>query len=78
MTQEELNSRLAEQMNKRMYVLGVVAGVFLPLGLLTGLLGINVGGIPGTESPMAFALVCAFLGLIAVGQVWLFRRMKWF
>jgi len=77
-TQEELNSRLAEQMNKRMYVLGVVAGVFLPLGLLTGLLGINVGGIPGTESPMAFALVCAFLALIGVGQIWLFRRMKWF
>lgn len=76
-TQEELNSRLAEQMNKRMYVLAVVAGVFLPLGLLTGLLGINVGGIPGTESPMAFALVCTFIVLVAGIEIWLFRRMKW-
>ncbi|UCG05927.1 MAG: zinc transporter ZntB, partial [Desulfobacterales bacterium] len=41
-TQEELNNRLSEQMNKAMYVLSIVAAIFLPLGLLTGLLGINV------------------------------------
>jgi len=46
-TQEELLSRLSEQMNIRMYVLSMVATIFLPLGFLTGLLGINVGGIPG-------------------------------
>jgi hypothetical protein len=39
-TQEELLSRLSEQMNSRMYVLSVVAAIFLPLGFLTGLLGI--------------------------------------
>jgi zinc transporter len=42
-TQEELLSRLSDQMNTRMYVLSVVAAIFLPLGFLTGLLGINVG-----------------------------------
>ena len=52
-TQEELNSRLSEQMNKAMYVLSIVAAIFLPLGLLTGLLGINVGGIPGAENKWA-------------------------
>ena len=76
-TQEELNSRLSEQMNKTMYVLSIVAGIFLPLGLLTGLLGINVGGIPGTESPWAFTVFCVLLVGIAVGQVWLFKRMRW-
>ena len=76
-TQEELNSRLAEQMNKTMYVLSIVAGIFLPLGLLTGLLGINVGGIPGTENSWAFAIVCVFLLAVAGLQVWLFRRMRW-
>lgn len=76
-TQEELNGRLAEQMNKTMYVLSIVAGIFLPLGLLTGLLGINIGGIPGTENPWAFTVFCVLLALIAVGQVWIFRRMKW-
>ena len=64
-------------MNKTMYVLSIVAGIFLPLGLLTGLLGINVGGIPGTEHPLAFMLVCVLLLIIAGGLVWLFKRMKW-
>ncbi|MBC8423805.1 zinc transporter ZntB, partial [bacterium] len=76
-TQEELNSSLTEQMNKTMYVLSIVAGIFLPLGLLTGLLGINVGGIPGTESPWAFTIFCIMLGLIAGWQIWLFKRKRW-
>jgi zinc transporter len=76
-TQDELNNRLSERMNKTMYVLSIVAGIFLPLGLLTGLLGINVGGIPGTESAYAFLVVCAGLVLIAVLQLWLFKRMRW-
>jgi zinc transporter len=76
-TQEELNSRIAEQMNKTMYVLSIVAGIFLPLGLLTGLLGINVGGIPGTENPVAFTIVCCLLLAVAVIQLWIFRRFRW-
>jgi zinc transporter len=43
---EELVSRLSEQMNKRMYVLSLVATIFMPLGFLTGLLGVNLGGFP--------------------------------
>ncbi len=76
-TQEELNNRLSEQMNKTMYVLSIVAAIFLPLGLLTGLLGINVGGIPGTESKIAFALVTLLLVGIAFVEFWIFRRRKW-
>jgi len=76
-TQDELNSRLSERMNKTMYVLSIVAGIFLPLGLLTGLLGINVGGIPGVENSSAFLVVCAILVLIGILQVFLFKRMRW-
>ena len=36
-TQEELNNRLSEQMNKAMYLLSIVAAIFLPLGLIAGL-----------------------------------------
>ena len=35
---EEISNHLAEQMNSRMYILSIVAGIFLPLGFLTGLL----------------------------------------
>ena len=64
-------------MNKTMYLLSIVAAIFLPLGLLTGLLGINVGGIPGTENPYAFLVVCGTLVIIAIIQALLFRRMRW-
>lgn len=74
--QEELSGRLSEQMNRNMYVLSLVAGVFLPLGLLTGLLGINVGGMPGVDSPYAFAVVCAVLLATAALVVWWFRRAR--
>jgi zinc transporter len=76
-TQEELNGRLTEQMNKTMYILSIITGIFLPLGLLTGLLGINVGGIPGTENHWAFTIFCIMLLIVAGGQIWLFKRKKW-
>lgn len=76
-TQEELLSRLSEQLNKRMYVLSVVAAIFLPLGFLTGLLGINVGGIPGSDYALAFwVFVAIIMGIIAF-QLILFRWKKW-
>jgi len=75
--QEELNIKLSEQMNRAMYTLSIVAAIFLPLGLLTGLLGINVGGIPGTESPNAFLIVTLLLIVLAIILVAWFRKIKW-
>ncbi len=75
-TYEELSNRLAEQMNETMYRLSVVAAIFLPLGLLTGLLGINVGGIPGTESSIGFTVVTVSLAVLAVAQWWWFKRSR--
>jgi zinc transporter len=76
--QEELNNTLAEQMNNRMFVLSVVAAIFLPLGFLTGLLGINIGGIPGTDNNNAFAIFILILVVVVAGQIWLFKKKKWF
>jgi zinc transporter len=76
-TQEELNNKLSEQMNKAIYTLSIVAAIFLPLGLLTGLLGINVGGIPGAENRWAFALVVLILIGIATGLLVWFKKIKW-
>lgn len=76
-TQEELNSRLSEQMNKAMYLLSIVAAIFLPLGLITGLLGINVGGIPGAENKAAFIIVTVSLVVFAGMLIGWFKRIKW-
>ena len=62
---DQIQAMLADRMNRATYRLGVVATVFLPLGFLTGLLGINVAGIPGDHDPYAFWLVCGFLVLVA-------------
>jgi zinc transporter len=74
---EELTGRLSEQLNLRMYVLSLIAGIFLPLGFVTGLLGINVGGIPGADNPWGFWEVVLMLVVIAALQLLLFRRQRW-
>jgi zinc transporter len=76
-TQEELASRLSEQMDNRMYVLSIVAAIFLPLGFLTGLLGINVGGIPGADYKAAFVIFCLLLMALVVVEIVIFKRKKW-
>lgn len=75
--QDELTNSLSDRLNRNMYVLSVVAAIFLPLGFLTGLLGINVGGMPGAENPNAFAITCALLTVIVALQILLFRKMRW-
>ena len=46
------------------------------LHVLTELLGINVGGMPGAETPWAFWVVCALMIGVTGVEVWLFRRLK--
>jgi len=74
--QDQLVERRAEAMNRSMLILAVVAAVFLPLGLLTGLLCINVGGMPGAETKWAFWAVCGLLLLTTAFNLWLYRRLK--
>lgn len=77
-SQEELLSRLSEQLNQRMYVLSIVAAIFLPLGFFTGLFGINIGGMPGTDHPGAFWIFSGLLLMAVVIQLLYFRWKKWF
>ncbi len=74
--QDQIMDRRAEAMNRHMLVLSVVAAIFLPLGLLTGLLGINVGGIPGADNARAFLIVCGMLLALGAALVLYFWRIK--
>lgn len=76
--QEELVSRIAQEQNSRMYVLSVVAAVFLPLTFITGLLGMNVGGLPGLENPAGFAASIVIMLVAAALLIVYFRWKKWF
>lgn len=74
---EAESRRLNERMNRIMYRFSIITGLFLPLTFITGLLGINVGGIPGAESPLGFLVACGLMAMLALGQLWLFRRWRW-
>ena len=75
---DQIMDRRAETMNRQMLVLSVVSAVFLPMGLLTGLLGINVAGIPGASTPWAFWAVCGILVAMGLVQLWLYRKLGLF
>lgn len=75
--QEELANKITEQMNQRMYFLSIISAIFLPLGFLTGLLGINVGGIPGAENQGAFAIFIVILVFIVGLQFYLLKKNRW-
>ena len=74
---EELVNQISEESNSRMYVLSIVSAVFLPLGFATGLLGVNVGGIPGADNSNAFAIFIGILLAISGGLLIYFRYKKW-
>lgn len=74
---EEFMAALSDQMNRNMYSLSIIAGIFLPLGFLTGLLGVNVAGMPGTESEQAFWIVVGLCILCGFGFIGLFKYLKW-
>lgn len=74
---EELRNQIAEQQNKRMYVFSIVTAVFLPLSFLTGVFGMNVAGLPGTENGDAFLYLASAMGLLALVIIGVMYWRKW-
>ncbi len=75
--QQELSNHLAEKANTRVYLLSIITAIFLPLSFVTGLLGINVGGLPGMENPEAFWNVLWLLVISGIIQVIIMRWKHW-
>ena len=59
-----------EKMNRNVYYLTIISGIFLPLTLITGFFGMNTGGLPWTNNPngtlyvIIFSLISEILFLI--------------
>lgn len=75
--QEERENRQNDRQNRQLYMLTLLSAIFLPLTFATGLLGVNVQGIPFAEKPWAFGGFCLSLLLIFLGQVAYLRWRKW-
>lgn len=74
---EQLTDLRAEEIDQRALLISIVAFIFLPLTFLTGLLGMNVEGIPYAHTHYAFWGVVGVCVLIAVGVVGWFVRRQW-
>lgn len=75
--QDHLDTQVSLSQGRNGYVLSVIAGIFLPLGFLTGLFGMNVAGLPGTDWPLAFAALCGAMVAVTVALIAVFKWLDW-
>jgi zinc transporter len=75
--QEEFMARVAHEQNTRMLVLSIIAAIFLPLSFLTGLMGMNVAGLPGTVNVFSFWILLVLMLSISGVILAIFRYRKW-
>ncbi len=74
---DEIGTVMAEAMNRRTYTMSLMAVVFLPTTFLTGLFGVNLGGIPGGGWRYGFVAFCLLLVSLVLGVAFWLRRRKW-
>lgn len=74
---EQLTDLRAEIVDRRSLAIAIVAFIFLPLTFVTGLLGMNVEGIPFADHAWAFWGVVAFCLLIALAVLGWFAVRQW-
>jgi zinc transporter len=74
---EQLTDLRAEIVDRRSLGIAIVAFIFLPLTFVTGLLGMNVSGIPFAEREWAFWGVVGFCALIALAVLGWFAVRQW-
>ena len=75
--QEEHDANIAQRQARHGYVLSVAAAIFLPLGFLTGLFGVNVGGMPGVDHPWAFTILCLGMAGLALLMFLVLKLVRW-
>ena len=76
-SQDELNAGFNERLNQRMYVLAIVSAVFMPLGFVAGVFGMNVQ-VPLQENPAGFIAVSVLMTMLALGVLFWMKRKGWF
>nr|WP_180217089.1 zinc transporter ZntB [Pantoea brenneri] len=74
---DEVASQMAESMNRRTYTMSLMAMIFLPATFLTGLFGVNLGGIPGGEWRYGFSIFCLLLVVLALSVAGYLRKRRW-
>src|SRR3569832_2114149 len=74
---EQVLDTRAERLSKTLLVLTAATVVAMPMTVVSGLLGMNITGIPFSQNPEAFWFVVIGLAVLGTGIVWFMRSRKW-
>ena len=74
---EDLAAQISEKIAQTSNRLTAVAALLLPPSLVAGTLGMNVGGIPGEDSPFAFWALSLLMIVLMGMQAFVLRRIGW-
>jgi magnesium transporter len=85
---ELYHSSVGLRTNEIMRVLTVITAIFIPLTFIVGIYGMNFAdraedgtalplNMPELHQPYGYVAVMAFMALIAIGQLVIFRKLRW-
>ena len=74
--QEEIAAQVSEATNRSVFILTMVTVLALPINIVAGLLGMNVGGVPLADSPHGFMVIVVIIGLFTAFAAWYVYRQK--
>ena len=74
--QEEIAAVINEKSSPNLFTLTVLTVLALPINLMAGLFGMNVGGIPFAEHESGFWMVVGILATFTAGAAWLILRRR--
>jgi len=75
--QEEIAANLNEQSSRTLFTLTVVTVLALPINIVAGFFGMNVGGIPLASDPHGFWVLVAFVATFTfIAGRWAFRKSR--
>ncbi|RPH31216.1 magnesium/cobalt transporter CorA [bacterium] len=67
----------SNNLNRVMKVLTIISTIFLPLSVITGFFGMNFHYLPGLDWEYGALGATIFMGAVAIGMLWVFKRNKW-
>ncbi len=78
LVQEEIVNSLQETVNRNLYVISLATTIFLPITLITGIFGMNVGGIPLTNNSLGFLWSIFLMVITLLGVLAILKQQKFF
>lgn len=74
--QDEIAARITEQNSRSLFLLTVVTVLALPINIVAGLFGMNVGGIPLSEDGRGFGTIVGIAFAVTAAALWTVLRLR--